>query len=212
MQTPPAHHGLVRALPKGTQISPHITNAAAELSNQPWTYPVRPICVYSYSADGNEGPPGSRCNKPLLPEPTFLNRCPRLNHPQISLPGSSGLCTHHTLPCAPSPTAQPEFYVPEDFGTVIIILHRVLHKTEAVHITNKRVAICPQEVKPTHSLLHEETQDMGFVSTWWFGRQAGDAQPGRLTQSQPTDPGTQTLKATQTFRATSFSMAVSMTG
>lgn len=49
-------------------------------------------------------------------------------------------------------------FIPKDFGTVIIILHGVLHKAEAVHITNKRVAIGPQEVEPTHGLLQEEAR------------------------------------------------------
>lgn len=76
------------------------------------------------------------------------------------------------------------FYIPKDFGTVIIILHRVLHKTEAVHITNKRVAICPQEVKPTHCLLHEETQDTGFIST------LGGSTASRTADAQPSTADT----------------------
>lgn len=43
--------------------------------------------------------------------------------------------------------------VPEDFGTVVIVLHRVLHKTEAVDITHVRVSIGSEKIEATHSLL-----------------------------------------------------------
>lgn len=46
--------------------------------------------------------------------------------------------------------------VPEDFGTVVIVLHRVLHKTEAVDITHIRVSIGSEKIEAAHSLLQRE--------------------------------------------------------
>lgn len=82
-------------------------------------------------------------------------------------------------------------FIPEDFGTVIIILHGVLHKAEAVHITNKRVAVGPQKVEPAHSLLQEEAEDMGPGHTV---RRRGGQQPPcqqgihRASQCCPVQP------------------------
>lgn len=52
--------------------------------------------------------------------------------------------------------------VPEDLGAVVVVLHRVLHKTEAVDITHVRVSIGSEKIEATHSLLQRE-QDT-FVS------------------------------------------------
>lgn len=89
--------------------------------------------------------------------------------------------------------------IPKDFGTVIIILHGVLHKAEAVHITNKRVAVGPQEVEATHGLLQEEAEDKGLGHT---GRkQWGTAAtlPAGHTQTQPTLPSSALLMLQPSF-------------
>ncbi len=44
-------------------------------------------------------------------------------------------------------------HLPQDFGTIIIVLHGVLYKAEAINVTNKRVTICSEEVKTTDCLL-----------------------------------------------------------
>lgn len=83
--------------------------------------------------------------------------------------------------------------IPKDFGTVIIILHGVLHEAEAVHITNKGVAVGPQEVEPTHGLLQEEAEDRGLGHT---GRkQWGTAAtlPAGHSQTQPAVPSSALL-------------------
>lgn len=46
--------------------------------------------------------------------------------------------------------------VPEDLGTVVVILHRVLHKAEAVDVTHVRVSVGSEEIEATHSLLQRE--------------------------------------------------------
>lgn len=43
--------------------------------------------------------------------------------------------------------------VPEDLGTVIIVLHRVLYKAEAIDVTDIGMTVGPQKIKPTDSLL-----------------------------------------------------------
>lgn len=43
--------------------------------------------------------------------------------------------------------------VPEDLGTVIVVLHGVLHKAEAVDVTHVGVSIGPEEVEATDGLL-----------------------------------------------------------
>lgn len=45
------------------------------------------------------------------------------------------------------------FHLPQNFGTVIIVLHGVFDKAEAVDITDEGVAVGSQEVEATHSLL-----------------------------------------------------------
>lgn len=52
--------------------------------------------------------------------------------------------------------------VPEDLGTVVVVLHRVLHKTEAVDITHVRVSVGSEKIEATHSLLQRERDT--FVS------------------------------------------------
>lgn len=44
-------------------------------------------------------------------------------------------------------------YPPQDFGTVIVVLHGVLHKAETIHVTNIGVSVGSQQVKATHRLL-----------------------------------------------------------
>lgn len=44
-------------------------------------------------------------------------------------------------------------HLPQDFGTIIIVLHGVLYKAEAINVTNKRVTICSEEVKTADCLL-----------------------------------------------------------
>ena len=43
--------------------------------------------------------------------------------------------------------------LPQDLGTVVIVLHGLLHEAEAVHVAHVRVAVGPEEIKPAHSLL-----------------------------------------------------------
>lgn len=43
--------------------------------------------------------------------------------------------------------------VPEDLGTIIIVFHGVLHKTEAVDVTDVGVSVGSEEIKATDSLL-----------------------------------------------------------
>lgn len=45
------------------------------------------------------------------------------------------------------------FHLPQNFGTVIIVLHGVFDKAEAVDVTDEGVAVGSQEVEATHSLL-----------------------------------------------------------
>lgn len=43
--------------------------------------------------------------------------------------------------------------VPKDLGTVVIVLHRVLHEAETVDITHIGVSIGSEEIEATNSLL-----------------------------------------------------------
>lgn len=88
--------------------------------------------------------------------------------------------------------------VPEDLGTVVVVLHGVLHKAEAVDVTNIRVSVGPKEVEATDGLLPDGGN--------------GECSGGRRKTSTAVVAVTLTLNAKQTFRATSFSMADSMTG
>lgn len=42
---------------------------------------------------------------------------------------------------------------PQDFGTVVVVLHGVLDKAEAVDVTNEGVAVGSQQIEATHRLL-----------------------------------------------------------
>lgn len=61
-------------------------------------------------------------------------------------------------------------HLPQNFGTIIIVLHGVLYKAEAINVTNKRVAICSEEVKTTHCLLgwkdvmKQKTHSLSFLT------------------------------------------------
>lgn len=46
--------------------------------------------------------------------------------------------------------------VPEDLGTVVVVLHGVLHKAKAVDVAHVRVSVGPKEVEATDGLLHGE--------------------------------------------------------
>lgn len=46
--------------------------------------------------------------------------------------------------------------LPKDLGAVIVVLHRVLHKAEAVDVADVRVPVGPEKVEPTDSLLRRE--------------------------------------------------------
>lgn len=51
-------------------------------------------------------------------------------------------------------TAGPSLQaLPQDFGTVVVVLHRVLNKTESVDVTHIRVAVGTEQVKAAHGLL-----------------------------------------------------------
>lgn len=135
------------------------------------------------------GAPGLE-NNPFLQEPSFhlLSKWLTRTTCRLLWHTDQDSTFHFTLPWVTLTLSKLRLFIPKDFGTVIIILHGVLHKAEAVHITNKGVAVGPQEVKPTHSLLQEEAEDMGLRHT---GRkQWGTAVtlPAGNTQSQPTLP------------------------
>lgn len=53
-------------------------------------------------------------------------------------------------------------HLPQDFGTIVIVLHGVLYKAEAINITDKRVAVCSEEVKTTNCLLHWKVKKKTF--------------------------------------------------
>lgn len=93
--------------------------------------------------------------------------------------------------------------VPEDLGTVIIILHGVLHKTEAIDVTHVRVSVGPEKIEAADGLLQEHRDAFVFTTKWQVNQRSPDFMSTIVTL---------TLKAKQTFRATSFSMAESMTG
>lgn len=44
--------------------------------------------------------------------------------------------------------------VPEDLSTIVVVLHRVLNKTEAVDITHIGVTVSPEKVEATNRLLN----------------------------------------------------------
>lgn len=44
-------------------------------------------------------------------------------------------------------------HLPQNFGTVVIVLHGVLDEAEAVDVTHEGVAVGTQEVEATHGLL-----------------------------------------------------------
>lgn len=46
-----------------------------------------------------------------------------------------------------------EAAVPEDLGTVVVVLHGVLHKAEAVDVAHVRVSVGPEEVEAADGLL-----------------------------------------------------------
>lgn len=46
-----------------------------------------------------------------------------------------------------------QLHLPQNFGTVVIVLHGVLHKAETVDVTNVGVAVGPQQVEAAHGLL-----------------------------------------------------------
>lgn len=46
-----------------------------------------------------------------------------------------------------------QFHLPQNFGTVVVVLHGIFHKAETVDITNVGVAVSAQEVEAAHGLL-----------------------------------------------------------
>lgn len=45
------------------------------------------------------------------------------------------------------------FHLPQNFGTVVVVLHGIFHKAETVDVTNVGVAVGSQEVEAAHRLL-----------------------------------------------------------
>lgn len=118
--------------------------------------------------------------------------------------GTAGTVYTEEVPQSYSPCSRPLCLLPQNLGTVIIVLHRVLDKAKAIDVTHKRVTIGPKKVKSTNCLLQKHK-----------GKEIQRSSQILLLSlssiSQPYEPNL-TLKATQTFLATSFSMAVNMTG
>lgn len=48
---------------------------------------------------------------------------------------------------------RPKDHIPHDLRRIVVILERVLHKTEAVHIANVRFAVRPQQIETADRLL-----------------------------------------------------------
>lgn len=44
-------------------------------------------------------------------------------------------------------------HLPQDFGTVVVVLHGVFDEAEAVNIADEGVAVGSEQVEPTHGLL-----------------------------------------------------------
>lgn len=120
-----------------------------------------------------------------------------------NIPAEKRRLHHHIRTRRWTPEKRKELkVVPEDLGTVIVVLHRVLHKTETVDIAHVGVSIGPQKVKAAHCLLQRQQ-----MRTWFI---LHDKKPENC--NTPKVSTAHTLNARQTLRATSFSMADSMTG
>lgn len=72
-----------------------------------------------------------------------------------------GQLPHHHVPVERTPLtirvdryrSVPIDHPPQDFGAVVVVLHGVLDKAEAVDVTNEGVAVGSQQVEAAHRLL-----------------------------------------------------------
>lgn len=58
-------------------------------------------------------------------------------------------------------------HLPQDFGTVVVVLHGVFDEAEAIYITNEGVAVGSEQVEPAHRLLksHRDVPQRGDENT-----------------------------------------------
>lgn len=58
-------------------------------------------------------------------------------------------------------------HLPQDFGTVVVVLHGVFDEAEAIYITNEGVAVGSEQVEPAHRLLksHRDVPQRGEENT-----------------------------------------------
>lgn len=64
--------------------------------------------------------------------------------------------THITKRVRSEPQEEEELKLaPQDLGTVVVVLHGVLHEAETVHVAHVRVSVSPEEVEAAHGLLQE---------------------------------------------------------
>lgn len=65
--------------------------------------------------------------------------------------------SYYAALCFKFPTTMSHKWVghhpPQDFGTVVVVLHGVLHKTEAVHVADVGMAVGSQQIESAHGLL-----------------------------------------------------------
>lgn len=73
--------------------------------------------------------------------------------------------------------------VPKDLGTVVIVLHRVLHEAETVDITHIGVSIGSEEIEATNSLLQWEERTTHFFHGCWDCNFIGNAASQRRNQT-----------------------------
>ena len=76
----------------------------------------------------------------------------------LPLPSVGTTGTAHTEKAAESytPRSRPLGLLPQNLGTIIIVLHRVLDKAKAIDITHKRMTIGTKKVKSTNCLLQKQ--------------------------------------------------------
>lgn len=88
-------------------------------------------------------------------------------------------------------------HLPQNFGTIVVVLHGVLYKAEAIDVADKWMSVCSEKVKSADCLL----EDVKVKYAKWHHSIFIFVFRILLT-----------LNARHTFLATSFSIAVSMTG
>lgn len=50
----------------------------------------------------------------------------------------------------------PQNHIPQNLGTIVVVLVRILDETESVHVAHKRLSVGAQQIKAAHRLLERQ--------------------------------------------------------